>query len=159
MKEKEPQISRHIRRCFLWELQTCIHARGKKTQQSGQRSRFLLCRYQITKQYRLIIIYSLFVNENCLWKRPSRVSCSSSVMRKNLYRDELIAISKPNWYRSWVILSFEFGDFLGSNPMNFSFAFRIVSAFLKKFSIFCNRFTQAKEIFLTREDPIKLAPL
>jgi hypothetical protein len=71
---------------FVWEQQT----RGgrRRHREAAKRSRFPLCRYQITKQYRLIIIYSslslAWMNEAlfCLLSgsfktRPSRVSCSS----------------------------------------------------------------------------------
>lgn len=49
-------------------LNTSRQQRGKKTQEeAAKRSRFPLCWYQITKQYRLIIIYSLTVMLNeCL---------------------------------------------------------------------------------------------
>lgn len=44
---------------------TLNEARKKELKKQPKRSRFLLCWYQITKQYRLIIIYSL---ARCEWR-------------------------------------------------------------------------------------------
>lgn len=68
-------LLRRRRRCFgffplVWEQQTS--RRKTKTSRSGQKDPdFPLCRYQITKQYRLIIIYS----STAAWMERRLVFC------------------------------------------------------------------------------------